>query len=83
VGDESRNLIWTAIPFFGPGYQNNHHAFPRSAFLGFHWFEPDFAGMGIRMMSWVGLAWNIVERPSTSEQSGKFMSNAKVRHDAS
>ena len=39
TGDESRNLLWTALPSFGSGYQNNHHAFPSSAFLGMRWWD--------------------------------------------
>jgi stearoyl-CoA desaturase (delta-9 desaturase) len=48
-----------AIPTFGSAYQNNHHAFPRSALLGFRWYQPD-VGMGfIRVFQWLGLAWNV------------------------
>jgi stearoyl-CoA desaturase (delta-9 desaturase) len=64
--DQSRNLIWTAIPSFGSGWQNNHHAFPNSAYLGLRWWQPDFAATAIRVMSWVGLAWNL--RRPTPEQ---------------
>ena len=29
--DESRNLLWLALPTFGESWHNNHHAFPTSA----------------------------------------------------
>ena len=65
-GDQSRNFLWTALLSCGSGYQNNHHAFPRSAYLGLHWWEPDFGGWVIRAMGWCGLAWNI-QRPSAEQ----------------
>ena len=59
AGDHSKNLLWTALPSFGSGYQNNHHAFPHSAFLGTRWWEIDFGAWAIRMLALVGLAWNL------------------------
>jgi stearoyl-CoA desaturase (delta-9 desaturase) len=66
TGDESRNLIWTALPSFGSGYQNNHHAFPHSAFLGMRWWELDVGAWAIRVLAALGLAWNL-QRPSPAE----------------
>ena len=31
TGDESRNLLWLALPSLGEAWHNNHHAFPTSA----------------------------------------------------
>jgi len=66
TGDESRNLIWTALPSFGSGYQNNHHAFPHSAFLGLRWWELDVAAWAIRALACLGLARGL-KRPSPEE----------------
>jgi stearoyl-CoA desaturase (delta-9 desaturase) len=42
--DESRNQWIVALLSFGQGWHNNHHAFPRSAFTGLHWWQLDFSG---------------------------------------
>lgn len=70
-GDRSRNLIWTALPSFGSGYQNNHHTFPRSAFLGFKWWELDVSGLVIRLLAWCRLIWDVTERPTDREMQAK------------
>jgi stearoyl-CoA desaturase (delta-9 desaturase) len=68
--DESRNLIWTALPSFGSGYQNNHHAFPHSAFLGLRWWELDVGAWAIRGLARLGLAWDL-KRPAEGELRAK------------
>ena len=64
------NLIWTALPSFGSGYQNNHHAFPHSARLGFKWWEIDVALWFIRGLELVGLASNL-KYPTEAELASK------------
>lgn len=66
AGDHSKNLWWTALPSFGSGYQNNHHAFPQSAFLGLRWWELDVAAIAIRALAGLRLAWNL-NRPTAQE----------------
>ena len=72
TGDESRNLLWTALPSFGSGYQNNHHAFPHSARLGLRWWELDVAAIVIRAMALAGLAWDL-KRPGELELAAKLL----------
>ena len=72
AGDRSRNLIWTALPSFGSGYQNNHHAFPQAASLGMRWWELDVSAIAIRLLSWCGLAWNL-NRPTESQLQAKLI----------
>jgi stearoyl-CoA desaturase (delta-9 desaturase) len=57
--DESRNNWWTAIFAAGEGWHNNHHRYQRAARNGFYWWEFDPTYYVIRMMGWVGLAWDI------------------------
>jgi len=57
--DESRNNWWTAIFAAGEGWHNNHHRYQRAARNGFYWYEFDPTYYVIRMMGWVGLAWDI------------------------
>ncbi|HLI32264.1 MAG TPA: fatty acid desaturase [Solirubrobacteraceae bacterium] len=58
--DESRNLLWLALPTFGEAWHNNHHAFPTSAAHGFGWRQPDLSAVLIALMGRLGLAWNVV-----------------------
>lgn len=58
--DESRNVAWLAIPSFGEGWHNNHHAFPRSYRHGMRWYEVDISALVIAALERVGLAWKVV-----------------------
>jgi stearoyl-CoA desaturase (Delta-9 desaturase) len=58
--DESTNVFWLALPSLGESWHHNHHAFPRSAIHGLHWWEVDVSGLVIRMLRRIGLAWNVV-----------------------
>ena len=60
TADESRNLMWLALPTFGESWHNNHHAFPTSAAHGLQKHEIDFSAMVIRGLESVGLAWDVV-----------------------
>src|SRR5690349_13729984 len=42
--DRSRNEWVVGLLGFGEGWHNNHHAFPRSAFHGLHWWQFDLSG---------------------------------------
>ena len=57
--DDSKNSFWLALFTFGEGWHNNHHAYPTSARHGMTWREVDLSWMQIKLMSWVGLAWDI------------------------
>jgi stearoyl-CoA desaturase (delta-9 desaturase) len=58
--DESRNLLWLALPTFGESWHNNHHAFPTSAFHGLKRWEVDPSALVIRALEKVGLVWDVV-----------------------
>jgi len=65
--DTSRNTWWVALLSFGEGWHNNHHAFQRSAAHGLRWFEIDPTYYLIKVLSWVGLARDVV-RPDAQQQ---------------
>ena len=44
TNDQSRNEWIVGLLAFGEGWHNNHHAFPRSAFHGLHWWQFDLSG---------------------------------------
>ncbi len=59
TNDRSRNQWLVALLAFGEGWHNNHHAFPRSAFHGLHWWQLDFSGYVIWTLERLGLAHEV------------------------
>ena len=57
--DRSRNEWIVGLLGFGEGWHNNHHAFPRSAFHGLHWWQFDLSGYTIWMLERLGLARDV------------------------
>jgi stearoyl-CoA desaturase (Delta-9 desaturase) len=70
IDDESRNVAWLAIISMGESWHHNHHAFPTSASHGLRWWELDIAGLVIKGLEKLGLAWNVV-RVSSERQAQK------------
>jgi stearoyl-CoA desaturase (delta-9 desaturase) len=60
TGDRSSNLAWLAVPTFGEGWHNNHHAFPTSAVHGLGRWQLDPSALVIAGMERLGLVWNVV-----------------------
>jgi len=67
TGDESRNLLWLALPSFGEAWHNNHHAFPTSATHGLRRWELDPSAWVIRGLERLGLAWDVVRVGETRQ----------------
>jgi hypothetical protein len=44
---------------YGEGWHNNHHAFQTSARHGLRWWEVDMTYLGIKLMSFFGIAHSI------------------------
>ncbi|WP_375767382.1 acyl-CoA desaturase [Archangium gephyra] len=57
--DLSRNVWWVAVLALGEGWHNNHHAFPGSARHGQGWWQLDPGWAFIRLLRWLGLAWDV------------------------
>jgi len=60
TGDQSRNLLWLALPTLGEAWHNNHHAFPTSARHGLRWWQLDPSAWCIAALERCGLAWDVV-----------------------
>jgi stearoyl-CoA desaturase (Delta-9 desaturase) len=75
TGDESRNLLWLALPTFGESWHNNHHAFPTSAFHGLRRWELDPSALVIRALEASGLVWDVV-RVDPARQQRKAIAQA-------
>jgi stearoyl-CoA desaturase (delta-9 desaturase) len=71
TSDESRNNWWIALATFGEGWHNNHHYYPSSARQGFYWWEIDMTYCILRMLSWVGIVWDLREVPPHVLQEGR------------
>lgn len=63
TGDESRNNWIVAIVALGEGWHNNHHKYPRLAFHGLSWRQPDPTAWVIMLLEKLGLVWD-VKRPA-------------------
>ncbi|MBK1882412.1 acyl-CoA desaturase [Luteolibacter pohnpeiensis] len=61
--DDSRNSLLLAIITLGEGWHNNHHRYPHSTRQGFKWWEFDPTYMGLMMLSWCGIIWDLKPVP--------------------
>lgn len=61
--DTSRNSLILALITLGEGWHNNHHYYQRSTNQGFFWWEIDISYYLLRMLSWVGLVYDIHTPP--------------------
>jgi stearoyl-CoA desaturase (Delta-9 desaturase) len=59
TGDESRNNWLLALLTMGEGWHNNHHAYQVSVRQGFRWWEYDPTYYTLRVLSWLGLVWDL------------------------
>jgi stearoyl-CoA desaturase (delta-9 desaturase) len=63
TSDDSRNNWMLAILTTGEGWHNNHHHYMSSARQGFRWYEIDVTYYVIKMLSLVGLVWDVRQPP--------------------
>lgn len=61
--DDSRNHWFLALITLGEGWHNNHHHYMNSCRQGFFWWEYDLTYYGLKVLSWLGLVWDIKEPP--------------------
>jgi stearoyl-CoA desaturase (delta-9 desaturase) len=59
TGDQSRNNWLLALLTMGEGWHNNHHAYQASVRQGFRWWEFDPTFQILRVLSWLGLVWDL------------------------
>jgi stearoyl-CoA desaturase (Delta-9 desaturase) len=63
TADDSKNNFWLALLTFGEGWHNNHHHYMHSTRQGFFWWEIDLTYYGLKILSWLGLVWDLREVP--------------------
>jgi stearoyl-CoA desaturase (delta-9 desaturase) len=62
--DLSRNNWLLAILAMGEGWHNNHHHYQNAARQGFFWWEIDVSYYILKMLSWVGIVWDLKQPPA-------------------
>jgi stearoyl-CoA desaturase (delta-9 desaturase) len=77
TGDTSRNNWLLAILTLGEGWHNNHHHYPNSARQGFYWYEYDLTFYLLKILSWMGIIWDLKPVPVAVRD------NVVRRYDAS
>jgi stearoyl-CoA desaturase (Delta-9 desaturase) len=68
--DTSRNNWPLAFLTLGENWHNNHHYYQTSANQGFFWWEIDFGYYVIRILSWLGLVWDVRTPPRQVLEGG-------------
>ena len=63
TGDDSRNNWFIALFVMGEGWHNNHHHYPVSVRQGFFWWEIDMSYYLLRVMSLLGIIWDLKSSP--------------------
>jgi stearoyl-CoA desaturase (Delta-9 desaturase) len=66
--DESRNNLLLALLTMGEGWHNNHHHFMSSVRQGIRWWEVDATYYLLRALSWIGIARDLREFPSSERE---------------
>jgi stearoyl-CoA desaturase (delta-9 desaturase) len=71
--DSSKNHWLLALITLGEGWHNNHHYYPGSERQGFYWWEIDISHYILKVLSWLGLVWDLrVPPPRVYEAAGKI-----------
>jgi len=71
TGDDSRNNWLLALFTMGEGWHNNHHACQSSVRQGFRWWEIDPTFYVLRVLSWLGLVWDLKPVPKSVYEEAK------------
>ncbi len=74
--DSSTNNIWLVLVTFGGAWHNNHHAFPNAAMNDLEWWQLDLSGCLIRVLKWIGWAWNVKQPTKAMIEARKHQSLA-------
>jgi stearoyl-CoA desaturase (delta-9 desaturase) len=64
TSDDSRNNFLLALITLGEGWHNNHHRFMNAARQGFYWWEIDVTFYGLKLLSWLGVIWDLKGVPA-------------------
>jgi len=65
TSDDSRNSLVLALITLGEGWHNNHHRYMASTRQGFYWWEIDVTYYILKILSWLGIVWDLREVPES------------------
>jgi stearoyl-CoA desaturase (Delta-9 desaturase) len=82
TNDASRNEWVVGLLGMGEGWHNNHHAFPRSAFHGLHWWQFDLSGYIIWTLERMGLVKEVY-RVSSEQMARRSQLKESLDNDVS
>ena len=82
TGDQSRNNWWLALLTFGEGWHNNHHHYQSAARQGFRWHEIDLSYYALKVLSWMGLVWDLHTPPKHAVQSEQKLRRVVIERAA-
>jgi stearoyl-CoA desaturase (Delta-9 desaturase) len=71
TADDSRNSWLLAFITLGEGWHNNHHRYPHATRQGFRWWEIDPTYFGLKVLSWLGLIWDLRPVPASVLEEGR------------
>ena len=69
--DDSKNSLLLALITMGEGWHNNHHYYSRSTRQGFFWWEIDLSFYVLKVLSLVGLVWDLHAPPKQVREGGR------------
>src|SRR5450432_759068 len=72
--DNSRNNLLLALITMGEGWHNNHHYYQRATNQGFFWWEVDATYYVLKVLSWLGLVWDLHTPPAHVLASNRIRS---------
>ena len=79
--DQSRNNFLIGLLAMGEGWHNNHHAFPRSANHGMHWWQIDPSAWVIGGLEKLGLSKNVVRISEERRAKRRVVADAAEERD--
>jgi stearoyl-CoA desaturase (Delta-9 desaturase) len=79
TGEGSRNNFMLGYLAMGDGWHNNHHRVPGSARHGFAWYELDMSYSLIRLLSAIGLAWDVKQPPISLRRGNRDAAEAPAQ----
>lgn len=66
TGDASRNNAFLAVLTMGEGWHNNHHHCMTAVRQGVRWWEIDVTWYSLKVLSWLGIVWDLRARRAES-----------------
>ncbi len=69
--DDSHNSMILSLLTLGEGWHNNHHFYQASANSGFYWWEIDVTYYVIKLLSFLGITWDLKKPPRRVLEMGK------------